>query len=626
MCVSNRFNPAWKECHFYLEQFENYCQDFLSKGVASKISKQMIKNIKKLTKIHFMIYENINNSILTSLTYKRCINKLNRLDEKESNPVEENSVQLIRKSDILLFDEKEMLSIRYMEKDDDIISYSDNDIEFMKYYSDKASVEDLKEGSFEYFIQNFDIRDKLKIFVSFKPKGLPVLARIKNNKVKRLLYLTKDNIIEINPSVLDSRINIKEEIPDCIIKLYLLLPFKHLNDVSIMGDKKYKNPSDAIKTLFVRNPDERKMFYRYIEFIPYDILIDNQDYFDSSRKDKLDLLKSLNFKYSLKTFVLEEKIGKILDKFEEMIDFLIDERYELPYEIQGVIIEPSKKSISRVLGIENGIYNFRMLYKLPSAMKETEVNGMDVSIGHTGKISCVVYYKPVKFEGRTFDHSAIGSATIFEKLRLKRKDRIKIFYSNDHLATIFSNIDRDNEDGKYLKFPKECPKCHCDLELKGSNYYCINLNCPEIIIRKITNFINRLKISYLSYDGVVALYELKQVRKYSDIFNMEGLILSRISNFGMKKANRVKEEISILKERKVSEPELLYALSIDNLGPKAAELICSKFSIRDLLYKDNYEFLYKAIPSLRGYKIDFSFLQKHSKDIDKVINILLKEY
>jgi NAD-dependent DNA ligase len=143
------------------------------------------------------------------------------------------------------------------------------------------------------------------------------------------------------------------------------------------------------------------------------------------------------------------------------------------------------------------------------------------------------------------------------------------------------------------------------------------------MIRKITNFINRLKISYLSYDGVIALYELKQIRKYSDIFNLEGLRLSSIPNFGMKKANRVKEEISILKERRVSEPELLYALSIDNLGPKAAELICSKFHIRDLLYRSNYEFLYESIPLLRGYNIDFSFLQKQSKDIEKVINILL---
>lgn len=116
MCIASRFNPAWKECYPYFEMMESYCQDFLAKGVASKISKQMIKNIKKLTKVYFMINEGIYKEILLPLTYKRCLYKLNRLDEKELKPVEENSLQLVRRSDILLYDETEMISIRYMKK------------------------------------------------------------------------------------------------------------------------------------------------------------------------------------------------------------------------------------------------------------------------------------------------------------------------------------------------------------------------------------------------------------------------------------------------------------------------------------------------------------------------------
>lgn len=622
MCVANRYNHAWKECRAYLNRFDEYCLDFLAKGNASKISRQMIKNIKKLTRIYFLLNENISKRVLDSLTYKRCLNKLERLDEKESTIVSEDSISLFKKSELLLQEEKEMLSIRYMEKDDDVITYSEDEVELMKYYSDKVSITDLKKGSFEYFIQNLNTVDKIKLFVSFKPDGLPVLVRVKNNSIKKLIYITEKGIIEINPSVFEGKIHIKDNIPDCILKMYLVLPYEALPEISRRNDRKYKNTHEAIRDLFIYHPEERRLFYKYIEFIPYDILFDDKDYFDLSKKAKLDTMKLFNTKYMLKTFILNKNTNNIVDEIEGMIDFLIDEKYKLQYSSSNIIIEPNKKSISRKLGISNGIYNFRVIYKLPSALRETVVRDMITTVGHTGKVNCVICYEPVEFDGRTFDRSSIGSAILFEKLRLKKGDRIKVFYSNDRLATIFSNVDRDNNDGKYIKFPKKCPRCQSKLEDIGANLYCRNLDCPEITIRKITNFVNRLNISYIAYQGISTLYDLNQVKKYSDIFNLSSLILSCVPNFGAKKAGRVKQEIAILKDRKVSESELLYALSIDNLGPKAAKLICSKFRVKDLLYRNDYEFLYNTIPELRGYNIDFSFLQKNSEDIEKVVDIL----
>lgn len=280
-----------------------------------------------------------------------------------------------------------------------------------------------------------------------------------------------------------------------------------------------------------------------------------QDNNPNTRFDRLTDLGFLNIKKMIKTVTTFEE-------FNEYKKFIHDNRDNLPFPIDGLVIED----------IQSGN---RIAYKFENKLFYAKIERIFYKTGKTGMIMpCIELYSGTKFEGKEMKYVSGGSMDTILKNGIVPDCTVELELTGDVGIFIKRVIKYDNPD-KSLEVPKNCPDCGSLIVKKGANIFCSNpKECPGIIKGLLAHHIKVIEIKDLGYERICKMYDEGHVKSILEIYTCPMDRWQTIGeNMGIKMYNTIRE----LKATKISISTFLASLGINNFGKTSAEKLAVKY-------------------------------------------------
>jgi DNA ligase (NAD+) len=368
------------------------------------------------------------------------------------------------------------------------------------------------------------------------------------------------------------------------------------------GEKLFANPRNAAAgTIKLKDSDE--VSRRGLQAVLYTI-----GYCEvplaSNQSELLARLHSLGFPISENYTTVDEfnKIRDYCNRWDE-------QRYTLPYEIDGIVIKINEFSLQQQLGYTNKSPKWAIAYKFKPEEKETVLLDVQFQVGRTGAVTPVAVLEPVYISGSTVSRATLHNEDEIKRLDLHQGDTVRLVKSGEIIPKIQSvNHALRNPEAQPIIFPRVCPACGSQLfrEEEGAIRYCSNSQCPAQLQRQLEHFTSReaLDITGLGESLIARLIKLGMLKSIEDIYNLDYDKIASLEGLGAKSAANLKTAVEKSKSEKFD--RVLYALGIRFVGSKTAKLLAEHFGNIDNLAAADLESL-QSVPEI-GVKIAQSVL------------------
>ncbi|MBU1151910.1 NAD-dependent DNA ligase LigA [Patescibacteria group bacterium] len=401
--------------------------------------------------------------------------------------------------------------------------------------------------------------DGLNITIQYR-KGIFVRALTRGNGKEGELVSHTVKTIESIPLHLNQDIDLE-------VSGEVFMPKKSFEDLNKKSEKIFANPRNAaagaIRQLDPQIAKERKldMFFYHSEKAALPKDVNSQD----------QLLKTFR-KLGLKVCG-EYKKQKTIEEVIKFCESWHERRNSLPYEIDGIVIKVNDFNQQKQMGYTSKAPRYAIAYKFPAEQVTTQIRGITLQIGRTGKVTPVAEMKPVLVAG-----SIVARATLHNEEELTRKDvrigdTVILQKAGDVIPEVVEVL-KDLRTGKEqaFRFPKSCPICGEPLSKEQGevDYYCRNQKCPAINLERFNHFVSKkaFNIDGLGEKVMNQLINSGLVRDPSDIFLLRYEDLLNLELFKDKRAQNAIN--SIEKSKKVPLESFLFALGIRHLGEQGS--------------------------------------------------------
>jgi DNA ligase (NAD+) len=348
--------------------------------------------------------------------------------------------------------------------------------------------------------------------------------------------------------------------------------FEALNEQQAQqGGKIFKSPRNSAAGS-VRVLDPRITASRRLEFFAYYLLVDGRPA-KKRLSEMLDVLKEIRFRASD-----DWKLCRGIGEVEKYIDAWDGKREKLPYEIDGVVIKVDEVALQNELGYTSKAPRWAIAYKYAARQETTLVRSIEVSVGRTGVLTPFAIFEPVTIGGVTVSKSTLHNLDEVRRLNVHAGDTVLVERAGEVIPHVLKVVKHGREEVEFA-MPDKCPVCgtriHKDEEQVA--YRCVNVSCPARRRESMLHFASRhaMNIDGLGEKIVAQLLERKLLKDYADLYSLDLETIADLDRMAEKSAENLMREIEASK--KASLPRLIYALGIDFVGERTAQLLAAHF-------------------------------------------------
>lgn len=274
---------------------------------------------------------------------------------------------------------------------------------------------------------------------------------------------------------------------------------------------------------------------------------------------------------------------------------LSQQRHELSYEIDGVVIKVDDLTLHDLLGSTSRAPRWAMAFKFPPEERTTRLVNIEVSIGRTGRATPFARLEPVFVGGSTVSLATLHNEDQVTLKDVRPGDLVIVRKAGDVIPEVIGPaLDTGNTSTKRAgswKFPSTCPACGGALirQAGESDTYCINMDCPAQRIQRIAHFASRsaMDIEGLGEERVSQLVEAGLIENPADLYQLTTEILSSLERFAPLSASNLVTAISESKDRPLN--RLLVGFGIRHLGPTGARALARAFPSIDSILNSSLE-------------------------------------
>ena len=261
-----------------------------------------------------------------------------------------------------------------------------------------------------------------------------------------------------------------------------------------------------------------------------------------------------------------------LDAMAAYLQRRSEERRSLPYEIDGLVVKVDELAARELLGYTGHHPRWAIAYKFEAPEGVSVVQGIDVQVGRTGRITPVARVKPVQIGGSTISNVTLHNQDYVDMLELAVGDTVAVSRRGDVIPAVERVIEK-NEQNTTWKMPAACPDCGTALVLLGAHHFCPNRECPSQVRGRLLFFTARgqMDIDNLGPETIDVLIEKGMLREPADIYFCDYDMLAELPGFGEKKIALIKAGVA--KSKGQPYRVVLQSLGIPELGQKVAELL-----------------------------------------------------
>ena len=344
------------------------------------------------------------------------------------------------------------------------------------------------------------------------------------------------------------------------------------------GEKSYLNPRNTAAGS-LRQLDPKLTATRPLSLLTYDIVASGILSWDTE-VERMEFLQNIGMPVVDWTYC--ENIEAAINASQEMMG----QRYEMPLEVDGVVIKINDLVLSSDLGVVGKDPRGAIAYKFPAIEVTTQLLNVGVNVGRTGVLTPYAILEPVEIGGVVVKQATLHNFDYIKEKDIRSGDRVLVKRAGDVIPYIIGPVvgARSGEEMEYLP-PSRCPVCDTEVEhLEGEvAWYCVNTACPAQVIRNIEHFVSRgaMDIVGLGIRIVKLLVEAGLVEDVADLYRLSKEDLLSLEGFADKKAENLLAAIEVSKTQSLN--RLLTALGIRGVGEVGAVDLARQFgSIDDL--------------------------------------------
>ena len=366
--------------------------------------------------------------------------------------------------------------------------------------------------------------------------------------------------------------------------------FEQLNkDRDELGETAYANPRNfASGTLKMQ--DSKEVAKRNLDCFIYFFLTDNSSF--KNHAESLNKLMSWGFKVS-PTFAICKDISEV----QQFIQKWDKARYDLSYDIDGVVLKVNNYDQQQELGFTAKSPRWAISYKYKAAEVETKLLSVSYQVGRTGAITPVANLQPVLLAGTTVKRASLHNADQIEKLDLYEGDVVKVEKGGEIIPKIIE-VNKSKRDlfAQKITYISQCPECHTPLIRKAgeAHHYCPNeLGCSPQVIGKMQHFTARkaMNIDSLGDETIEQLFRAGLIQTIADLYELKNkrAAMLALDRFAEKSVDNLIAGIESSKNNAFE--KVLFGLGIRYVGETVAKKLAAHFRTIDALMQADFESL-----------------------------------
>ena len=394
-----------------------------------------------------------------------------------------------------------------------------------------------------------------------------------------------ENITENLKRVKDIPLALSEKI-DITVRGECYMPRASFDQVNLArqenGEPEFANPRNAAAGT-LRQLDTGVVAKRNLATFLY------QEASPSTRDSQEKVLKHLE----QLGFVVNQRrlLAHSMDEVWAFIQEIGQERDQLPYDIDGVVIKVNDLAGQEQLGFTVKAPKWAVAYKFPAEEKEAKLLSVDWTVGRTGVVTPTANLTPVQLAGTTVSRATLHNVDYIAEKDIRKDDTVIVYKAGDIIPAVLRVVESKRVSEEKLDIPTNCPSCESKLLHFEDEVAlrCINPRCPAQIKEGLIHFASRdaMNISGLGPSIVEKLFAANLVKDVADIYRLTVEDFLLLDGIKEKSAQKLYQAIQVSKEN--SAEKLLFGLGIRHVGSKASQLLLQNFHSIESLAQANTE-------------------------------------
>ena len=279
-----------------------------------------------------------------------------------------------------------------------------------------------------------------------------------------------------------------------------------------------------------------------------------------------------------------------VEEIEKQIEYIKDIRFDLNYDIDGLVIAIDDMRTRELLGYTVKFPKWAIAYKFEAQEATTTLLDVEWNVGRSGRLAPTAILEPVELAGVTVKRATLNNMDDISRKGVKIGAEVFVRRSNDVIPEIMGVVPESLEGARDIEAPEFCPSCGSHIVLEGAHYFCENtLSCKPQMVKSIVHYGSReaMNIAGFSEKTAEALFEKLNIKSISDLYKLNKEDLLTLDKFGDKKAQNLLDAIEKSKDCELH--AFIYALGIPNVGVKTAKDLVNRFKSIDGLKNAKFE-------------------------------------
>src|SRR5436190_3628499 len=301
------------------------------------------------------------------------------------------------------------------------------------------------------------------------------------------------------------------------------------------------------------------------------------------------------------------QLAKSLDEVLDYCKKGENERFNLPYESDGVVIKINDIVQQQELGTVARDPRWAIAFKYPPTQVATQLLDIRVNIGRTGSVNPWAVLEPVNIRGVTLARAALHNEGDVQRKDLRVGDWVLVQRAGEVIPQVVKPIvERRTGKEQVYYLPERCPLCDTPIIRipDQAMAYCPNEECPSRNLESIIHFVSRgaMDMDTIGEKMCEQLLSTGYIKSVADFYSLTRDQLLALEGVKAKSADNMLSAIEASKRRAFW--RLLIGLNIRYVGEKTAQILANAFGNIDKLLGASEEEIV-AVPGI-GPKIGHS--------------------
>lgn len=273
-------------------------------------------------------------------------------------------------------------------------------------------------------------------------------------------------------------------------------------------------------------------------------------------------------------------------------------RSNINFMYDGVVVSYIDQDVTDKLGRKNSVNKYSVAIKFDPLVKSALFLGYSYTIGQNGVVTPMIHYTPVDFYGSIHTKSSGHSFNRINKLQLRKGDVLRIEYVNDVMPYVYRE-DGPNLYGNPIEpFATVCPSCGTELIFtnSGKSVICPNIMCPERVIARLTNMMQKLNLKDFAEESLIAISKAIPDVSLSRLFDITA---DQISFLGEVNSHKFIERINELKTKPIYDYQIVGALGFTSIAAAKWKLILTNIPLEVIVNESPFK-LGVLLSSIKG--------------------------